>query len=182
MNQNEKFPILVSTISTLVITLLEIAYSLTWGILFVYYIEKKSYNSIICHDLILWGRWLYFLLILASALHLVSSLIKIVANIMNEESNIPNYILTFKSCLSCIITVIMLIGITANYISTIRLDNNKECKPLTNLMLYYIICEWSIIGFLGLCVYIICLVSITCLKKKKNFDDVGEVSDEECEI
>jgi len=33
-----------------------------------------------------------------------------------------------------------------------------------------------------LCVYIICLVSITCLKKKKNFDDVGEVSDEECEI
>ena len=41
MNQNEKFPILVSTISTLVITLLEIAYSLTWGILFVYYIEKK---------------------------------------------------------------------------------------------------------------------------------------------
>ena len=44
MNQNEKFPILVSTISTLVITLLEIAYSLTWGILFVYYIEKKSYS------------------------------------------------------------------------------------------------------------------------------------------
>ena len=92
MNQNEKFPILVSTISTLVITLLEIAYSLTWGILFVYYIEKKSYSSIFCHDLIIWGRWLYFLLILASALHLISSLIKIIANIMNEESNIPNYI------------------------------------------------------------------------------------------
>ena len=45
MNQNEKFPILVSTISTLVITLLEIAYSLTCGILFVYYIEKKSYTN-----------------------------------------------------------------------------------------------------------------------------------------
>jgi hypothetical protein len=182
MNQDEKIPILVSTISTLIITLLEIAYSLTWGILFVYYIEKKTYNSELCHDPIVWGRWLYFLLISASGLHLISSIIRIVSNILNEESNIPKYILTFKSCLSCIITVIMLIGITANYIKIRKIDSKGECKPLTKLMLYYIICEWSIIGFLGLCVYIICLVSITCLKKKKIFDDVGEVSDDECEI
>ena len=40
----DKTSIFLSTISTLIMTLFGIAYSLTWGILFIYYIEKKKSN------------------------------------------------------------------------------------------------------------------------------------------
>ena len=38
-------PDILSTISTLVMTLLAIAYSLTWGILFLFYIEKTKKSN-----------------------------------------------------------------------------------------------------------------------------------------
>ena len=39
--EKNKISIIISTISTIIMTLFGIAYSLTWGILFIYYKNKK---------------------------------------------------------------------------------------------------------------------------------------------
>ena len=42
--EKNKLSIIISTISTIIMTLFGIAYSLTWRILFIYYKNKKIIN------------------------------------------------------------------------------------------------------------------------------------------
>ena len=174
---SEKTTIL-STISTLVMTLLAIAYSLTWGILFLFYIEKRTYKYE-CFPLTNWGRVLYWLLLIASGLHFISSIIKLIFTYFNFDSNIPNFIMMIKSCLSCITSIIILFGITSSYFTHDKL--HSICKPVSNLILAYIISEYSIIGLFGVCIITVCLSSYFC-KKKYRHDTDEELSHEEDEI
>ena len=173
----DKTSIFLSTISTLIMTFFGIAYSLTWGILFIYYIEKKTY-PIECNKLIGWGSVLYWLLLLQSSLHFISSIIKLLSTYLNYDSEIPNYIMMLKSCLGCITSIIILIGITITYF---KFTHHNECNPLSKLIMAYIISEYSIIGLFALCVYTVCLSSYFC-KRNYKYDNDDDLSDEEIEI
>ena len=178
MREQSENATILSTISTLVMTLLAIAYSLTWGIIFLFYIERKTYE-IECYKFENWGRVLYWLLLIASGLHFIASLIKLVFTYSDFDSNIPNFIMMIKSCISCVTSIIILIGITIHYFTNERL--HKKCKPLSNLILAYIISEFSIIGLFGVCIAVVCLSSVFCKNKYKHDND-EEFSDEENDI
>jgi hypothetical protein len=179
MHESTENSTILSIISTLVMTLLAIAYSLTWGILFLFYIERKEYE-IECVQFESWGRVLYFLLLIASGLHFISSVIKLVFTYFNFDSNIPNFIMMIKSCLSCITSIIILIGITTYYFTHENLHD--QCKPLSKLILAYIISEFAIIGLFGVCIITVCLSSYFCNRKKYRYETEEDFSDEENEI
>jgi hypothetical protein len=83
-----------------------------------------------------------------------------------------------KSCLGCITSIIILIGITVTYFKFTHLYN---CNPLSKLIMAYIISEYSIIGLFALCVYTDCLSSYFC-KRNYKYDNDDDLSDEEIEI
>lgn len=175
--ENSKKNFLITTISTIIITLISICYSLTWSTLFIYYIEKKTYPPE-CDSLISWNRALYIVLLMASGLHLISSGVQYVMTTINKDSMIPKYIMTFKSCLNYITGVILLIGVTVEYFGT---TNAQSCGQLKTLTFAYIIVEWTIMGSFMLCVCIVCIIS-SIFKKSKTIDDNEELSDEENDI
>ena len=77
-------------------------------------VDKKKYRTE-CLKLIRWGKVLYWLLLLSSFLHFSSSIIKLIFTYFIINSEIPNYIMMLKSCLKCITSIIILIGITIAY-------------------------------------------------------------------
>ena len=83
-----------------------------------------------------------------------------------------------KSCLGCITSIIILIGITITYF---KFTHHNECNPLSKLIMAYIISEYSIIGLFALCVYTICLSSYFC-KRNYKYDNDDDLSDVEIEI
>lgn len=175
--ENSKKNFLITTISTIVVTLIAICYSLTWSTLFIYYIENKEYPPH-CNQLKAWDRALYIVLLMSSALHLVSSGVQYVMTTINKDSMIPKYIMTIKSCLNYITGVVFLIGVTDEYFSTLNVD---KCGTLKTLTFAYIIFEWTIMGSFVLCVCVVCIISSIC-KKSRKIDNDEELSDEENDV
>ena len=180
-SNNQKKPegnSLVTTIISIAFTLLSICYTLTWGLLFVIFIEKNKYAPL-CKNLKSWGRALYIIQISSSVIHLVASAIQIVASYRNVDSALPKIMMGCKGFLNCVLGFIMLIGINVVYFQT---KDIKNCGKLQKLTLGYIICEWMIMGGFVICVCFVCSVSIICKKMKKNIRDEEDISDDENEI
>ena len=169
---------LLTTILSLSFTLLSICYTLVWGIVLLFTIERHSYPSN-CKNLVDWGRGLYFIQLLSSFLHLIASIIQLISNYKNVDSAIPKIMMSCKGCINCVIGVIILIGVNVAYFKT---KNVKRSESLQKVMLVYIICEWTIMGAFILCVCLVCSISIICKKMKKHYKDDGELSDEENDI
>ena len=162
----EKFKgIFMGTIFTIVLLLIGLSYGITWAALFIRYTDENKYQfQEECKILIKWDRALYIVLIITSALHLISSIIQIIASAKNKDSSIPQYITFSRSYINYIAGIVILIGINVEYFN---LDQPKLCGKLAKLNLAYIIIEWSMMGiFIGF-VLVVCLISLL-LKKKKD--------------
>jgi hypothetical protein len=154
--------VFMGTFFTLIVLLISVSYGMTWGVLFVVWIDRTDYHPT-CETIISWDRALYVVQFISAGLHLISTIIQLVSTSYDKDSNIPKYIMGCRSCFLFIAGLTILIGINISYFSN---EDIALCGDLQALNLAYIITEWTIISFCFLCVCVVCSVSI-CLKKRK---------------
>jgi hypothetical protein len=156
--------IFLGTFFTILLLLLSVAYGVTWGVLFVVYINKAVYHPV-CSNIISWDTAIYIVQFISAGLHLISTILQLISTSYDKESNIPKYIAGARSCFSFITGLSILVGINISYFSNPHIE---LCGDLQVLNLAYIITEWIVISFCCLCVCIVCAVTICLRKKKKN--------------
>jgi hypothetical protein len=156
--------IFLGTFFTLLLLLLSVSYGVTWGVLFVVYINKTIYHPA-CSNIISWDTAIYIVQFISAGLHLISTILQLVSTSHDKESNIPKYIAGARSCFLFITGLSILVGINISYFSN---ENIELCGELQTLNLAYIITEWILISFCCLCVCIVCGVTICHRKKKTN--------------
>lgn len=169
LSNEEKFKsIFMGTLCTIILLLISLSYGITWGVLFLIYTKKDEFSNEECQELKRWDRALYIVHFICAFLHLISSVIQLLASAYDKDSNIAQYITFFRSCINYIAGIVILIGINVAYV---RLEDTSICGSLSKLNLAYIICEWAIIGFFICFVFVVCIVSLTLKKRKHTFDD-----------
>jgi hypothetical protein len=154
--------VFMGTFFTIIVLLISVSYGMTWGVLFVVWIGRADYHPV-CDTIKSWDRALYVVQFIAAGLHLISTIIQLIATGYDKDSNIPKYIMGCRSCFSFVAGLTILIGINISYFTNADIS---LCGELQALNLAFIITEWTLISFCLCCVCIVCSLSI-CLKKKK---------------
>lgn len=167
-SSDQKFrSIFMGTVFTIILLIISLSYGLTWAILFLIYTEsskREDYDEA-CEVLISWDKALYIVNFISSFLHIVSSIIQLVASSHDKESNIAKYITSCRSCLNYMVGFVILIGINVSYF---KINHGEgKCGDLAKLNLAFIIVEWTLLGSCVCFVYVICIVSLS-IKKKNN--------------
>jgi hypothetical protein len=153
------------TIWSIMALLLSVSYGVIWGSFFLVYSSRDVYPKT-CQTLIKWDQAIYILYFISVSLHLVSTLIQFIVNTRDRESPIPKFITAFRSCLSYLAGMAILIGLTLEYAS---LEEPEKCGDLAKINMIYIILEWTILLTCVLFVYVVCIVSIFMKKRKRSF-------------
>ena len=161
--ENKAKTVVTGTLFTILLLLLSVSYGMTWGILFIIYTSKASYDES-CNNLMSWDKALYILQFISAGLHIVSSVIQLVMISYDKESTIPNYIMGCRSCLVYVAGLSILLGINISYFSHPNID---ICKELKTINFAYIITEWVILGSCIGLVCVVCIISIIFKRRKK---------------
>lgn len=166
-SENKVRTIFMGTFFTILVLLLSLSYGMTWGVLFLVYTSEYDYNPS-CDNLIKWNKALYIVQFISAGLHLISSVIQLIATSRDRESGIPKYIMGCRSCLVYLAGLTILLGINISFFSHPNID---ECGDLKILNLAYIIAEWTILGSCICLVYVVCIFSIIFKKRRRNEDN-----------
>jgi len=161
-SENKVRSIFMGTFFTILVLLLSVSYGMVWGILFLIYTNEDRDPS--CANLVSWDKALYIVQFLSAGLHLISSIIQLVATSYDKESSIPKYIMGCRSCLVYLAGITILIGINVSYFSH---EDITKCGNLKNLNLAYIITEWTIFGSCICLVCVVCIFSIIFKKRRR---------------
>jgi len=168
--------VLKGTFFTLGLMIVMVSYTLIWAFLFLVYLGFNDIDRVVCKGLIDWNTSLYILYFISSGFNVVSSIIQIIMNSKNLESNIPNYIAGFRSCILFICGLVILIGISYQYVNIKDLAVNK-CDGLLSLNLSFIITEWIILVIFLLFVSLFCIIHFVIKKKRGRDKEIQKIED-----
>lgn len=154
---------LISTIITIVASF----YGLTWAILFIIFLTKENNNLDKCKTLRNWNVVLIVFSFLIVILNCISFILQNCCIQTNTLTNISKYLITIRSCINCLVSIIILIGITADYFS---IKEPQDCGDLNLLNLIYIIVEWCLFGFFTCCIMVMCIIAVITKKNKDQLE------------